>query len=229
MSGIRLVIDEFRTDVTKTLKSGERGRLRIDYGDPHKPGEAVKWMWKFIDGAKTAGELYGRALVVIAAEQYASRLVVPDQPAHPPNPVGIAQGPRGQGAAEAGRTAPAGITQATRAGDRPRPSRVRHGCATARRGPRSGAALRTDRNARRGTRRCGRGSRQRRRERRRRRRDRARPRRLAIRLRPSERTCPGGRRSRFPWGGCGVADASPRARRMPYASRDLGSRRETGR
>jgi hypothetical protein len=26
-----------------------------------------------------------------------------------------------------------------------------------------------------------------------------------------------------------VADASPRARRMPYTSRDLGSRRETGR
>jgi hypothetical protein len=34
-------------------------------------------LWKFIDGAKTAGELYGRAVVVIAAEQYASRLVVP--------------------------------------------------------------------------------------------------------------------------------------------------------
>ena len=32
---------------------------------------------KYIDGAKTAGELYGRALVVIAAEQYATRLVVP--------------------------------------------------------------------------------------------------------------------------------------------------------
>ena len=29
------------------------------------------------DGAKTAGELYGRALVVIAAEQHATRLVVP--------------------------------------------------------------------------------------------------------------------------------------------------------
>ena len=41
-------------------------------------------MWKFIDNAKTAGELYGRALVVIAAEQYASRLVVPtSQRAHP--------------------------------------------------------------------------------------------------------------------------------------------------
>jgi hypothetical protein len=35
-------------------------------------------------GAHTAGELYGRALVVIAAEQYASRLVVPtSQRSHP--------------------------------------------------------------------------------------------------------------------------------------------------
>ena len=37
MRGIRLVIDEFRTDVTKTRKDGSRGRLRIDYGDPRKP------------------------------------------------------------------------------------------------------------------------------------------------------------------------------------------------
>jgi hypothetical protein len=36
-----------------------------------------RWLWKFIDGAKTPSELYGRALVVIVAEQYASRLVVP--------------------------------------------------------------------------------------------------------------------------------------------------------
>ena len=77
MSGIRLVIDEFRTDVTKTRKDGSRGKLRIDYGDSHEPEAPVKWLWKFIDGAHTAGELYGRALVVIAAEQYASRLVVP--------------------------------------------------------------------------------------------------------------------------------------------------------
>ena len=32
MRGIRLVIGEFRTDVTKTRKDGSRGRLRIDYG-----------------------------------------------------------------------------------------------------------------------------------------------------------------------------------------------------
>ncbi len=74
--GIRLVIDELRTDVTKTRKDGSRGRLRIDYGDYRDPQAALAWLWKFIDGAKTAGELYGRALVVIAAEQHATRLVV---------------------------------------------------------------------------------------------------------------------------------------------------------
>jgi hypothetical protein len=80
MRGIRLVIDAFRADVTRTLKSGERGRLRIAYGDPHKAATAepaVTWLWRYVDGARTAGELYGRALVVIAAEQYACRLVVP--------------------------------------------------------------------------------------------------------------------------------------------------------
>jgi len=76
-SGIRLVIDEFRTDATKTLTDGSRGRLRIDYGDPRQPENAVKWLWKFLDGARSAGDLYGRAIMVIAAEQYASRLVVP--------------------------------------------------------------------------------------------------------------------------------------------------------
>jgi hypothetical protein len=70
------VIDELRTDVTKTRKDGTRGRLRIDYGDHRNPEAALAWLWKFVDGAKTAGELYGRALMVIAAEQHATRLVV---------------------------------------------------------------------------------------------------------------------------------------------------------
>jgi hypothetical protein len=65
--GIRLVVDELRADVTKTRKDGTRGRLRIDYGQPNEPGAAIKWLWKFVDAAKTPGELYGRALVVIAA------------------------------------------------------------------------------------------------------------------------------------------------------------------
>jgi hypothetical protein len=72
-----LVVDELRADITKTRKDGSRGRLRIDYGDYRDPQAALAWLWKFIDGAKTADELYGRALVVIAAEQHATRLVVP--------------------------------------------------------------------------------------------------------------------------------------------------------
>jgi ParB/RepB/Spo0J family partition protein len=75
--GIRLVIDELRTDVTRTRKDGTRGRLRVDYGDHRNPEAALAWLWRFVDGAKTAGELYGRALMVIAAEQHATRLVVP--------------------------------------------------------------------------------------------------------------------------------------------------------
>jgi ParB/RepB/Spo0J family partition protein len=82
--GIRLVIEGFRTDVTKTRKDGSRGAVRIDYGDPRKAEKPIAWLWKFIDGAKTAGELYGRALVVIAAEQHASRLVLPSSQQHPP-------------------------------------------------------------------------------------------------------------------------------------------------
>ena len=70
------MIDELRSDVTKTRKDGSRGRLRIDYGDHRNPDAALAWLWKFVDGAKTAGELYGRALMVIAAEQHATRLVV---------------------------------------------------------------------------------------------------------------------------------------------------------
>jgi hypothetical protein len=66
-------------------KDGSKGKRRIDYGDSHQPEAPVKWLWKFVDGAKTAGELYGRALVVIAAEQYASRLVVPQSQRTPPS------------------------------------------------------------------------------------------------------------------------------------------------
>lgn len=73
--GIRLVLGELRSDVTKTRKDGSRGRLRLDYdSDPQAP---LAWLWRFLDGARNAGELYGRALVVVAAEQYASRLVLP--------------------------------------------------------------------------------------------------------------------------------------------------------
>jgi ParB/RepB/Spo0J family partition protein len=82
--GIRLVIEEFRADVTKNRKDGTRGALRIDYGDPRKPEKPIAWVLKWLDSARTAGDLYGRAIVVLAAEQYASRLVVPSSQQHPP-------------------------------------------------------------------------------------------------------------------------------------------------
>ena len=58
VSGIRLVIEEFRADVTKTRKDGSKAALRIDYGNGREPEEPVRWLWKYIDGAKTAGELF---------------------------------------------------------------------------------------------------------------------------------------------------------------------------
>lgn len=82
--GVRLVIEELRTDVTKTLKDGSRGRLRYDYGDHRDPQAAIAWLWKYLDGARTAADLYGRALVVIAAEQHASRLTINGSQRVPP-------------------------------------------------------------------------------------------------------------------------------------------------
>jgi hypothetical protein len=84
VSGIRLVIEEFRCDATKTLKSGERGRLRIDYGNPREPERPIAWIWKYLQPARTPSELFGRALVVICAEKYASRLVLPTSQQQPP-------------------------------------------------------------------------------------------------------------------------------------------------
>jgi ParB/RepB/Spo0J family partition protein len=77
LRGVRLVVGDFREDKTKTRKDGSAGALRITYGEGIKHDSQSHWMWKFLDGARSAGDLYGRALVVIAAEQYASRLVVP--------------------------------------------------------------------------------------------------------------------------------------------------------
>ena len=56
--GIRLVIEEFRTDVTKTRRDGSRGALRIDYGDPRKPEKPIAWLWKWLDSSKSAGDLF---------------------------------------------------------------------------------------------------------------------------------------------------------------------------
>ena len=73
-NGIRLVLDEQRTTTTPTLKSGQPGKTKVSYGEPE---DALKWLWKFVDGARTAGELYGRALVVFACQHYANQLALP--------------------------------------------------------------------------------------------------------------------------------------------------------
>ncbi|MGA2322045.1 MAG: ParB/RepB/Spo0J family partition protein [Solirubrobacteraceae bacterium] len=79
-NGIRLVIAEHRTTTTPTLKSGQPGKTKVVYGEVE---DATKWLWKFIDGAKSAGELYGRALVVFAAQHYAEDLVLPGSQRRP--------------------------------------------------------------------------------------------------------------------------------------------------
>jgi ParB/RepB/Spo0J family partition protein len=72
-NGIRLVIAEHRTTTTPTLKSGGQGKTKVAYGEIE---DAAAWLWKFVDGAKSASELYGRVLVVFAAQHYASDLVL---------------------------------------------------------------------------------------------------------------------------------------------------------
>jgi ParB/RepB/Spo0J family partition protein len=78
-NGIRLVIEEHRTTTTPTLKSGQPGKTKVSYGEVD---DAAVWLWKFVDGAKSAGELYGRVLVVFAAQHYAHDLVLPSSKRH---------------------------------------------------------------------------------------------------------------------------------------------------
>jgi hypothetical protein len=74
-NGLRLVLEEHRTTTTPTLKTGKPGKTKVIYGDID---DAAKWLWRFLDAAANAGELYGRALVVFAAQHYASQLVLPN-------------------------------------------------------------------------------------------------------------------------------------------------------
>ena len=73
-NGIRLVLDEHRTTTTPTLKSGQPGKTKVSYAEPE---DAVKWLWRFVDGARSAGELYGRALVVFACQHHANQIALP--------------------------------------------------------------------------------------------------------------------------------------------------------
>ena len=126
--GVRLVVEELRADVTKTRKDGSRGRLRIDYGDHRDPQAAIAWLWKFIDGAKTAGELYGRALVVIAAEQHATppRRARPASGCPPPAGARTRTSPRRR-CKQARRPARPSVADEARAGRQARPQRLRQG------------------------------------------------------------------------------------------------------
>jgi ParB/RepB/Spo0J family partition protein len=76
-NGIRLVFDEHRTTTTPKLKSGALGKTKVTYGEVK---DAAAWMWKFIEGAQDASELYGRVLVVFASQHYAQQLVASDSP-----------------------------------------------------------------------------------------------------------------------------------------------------
>jgi ParB/RepB/Spo0J family partition protein len=72
-NGIRLVIDSERQTTTPTLKGGKPGKTKVTYGEVQ---DAERWLWRFVEGARNAGELYGRVLVVFAAQAYANQLVL---------------------------------------------------------------------------------------------------------------------------------------------------------
>jgi hypothetical protein len=73
-AGLRVCIDELSSVEVPKLKSGKDGKPKVVYADV---ADAERWMWKFVDGATTAGELYGRALVVLWAAHYALDEVLP--------------------------------------------------------------------------------------------------------------------------------------------------------
>lgn len=70
------------------------GVLRLPRTIPREPRETIARIWKFLDGAQTTGELYGRVLVVIAAEESASRVVPPVSHRSPPVVLGEGHGGR---------------------------------------------------------------------------------------------------------------------------------------
>ena len=92
-NGIRLVFEQHRTTSTPTLKSGKPGATKVAYGDV---GGRRAWLWRFLEGARSAGELYGRVLVVFAAQHYVSDLVLPASATPRLGAAALAQGPRAQ-------------------------------------------------------------------------------------------------------------------------------------
>jgi len=111
MAGIRLVIGEFRSDVTKTRKDGSRGTLRIHYGDAHQSDAAVNGCGSSSTAPRTpvsfaaGGWSSSRPSSAVPARG-------PDQPAVTSHGVELAQGPHHQGPEEArGPHLPASLRQ----------------------------------------------------------------------------------------------------------------------
>ena len=103
---------------TPTLKSGQaRGRPRSPTATL---AEAVAWLWKFLDGARNAGELYGRVLVVFAAQHYVEPAGAAGEQASRLGAAPLAQGRRAQGvrACSPSRCCPASHVQLRRALER---------------------------------------------------------------------------------------------------------------
>jgi hypothetical protein len=73
-AGLRLCIEGLSSVEVPRLQSGKDGKPRVTYAEL---ADSERWMWKFVDGATTAGELYGRALCVLWAAHYAIDEVVP--------------------------------------------------------------------------------------------------------------------------------------------------------
>jgi hypothetical protein len=73
-AGLRVCLDELSSVEVPKLTSAKDGKPRVTYADV---ADTERWMWKFLDGARTAGKLYGRALVVLWAAHYALREVMP--------------------------------------------------------------------------------------------------------------------------------------------------------
>lgn len=71
--GVCLILDQFRDETTTVLQNGNR-RTKVSYNEDKEP---VRWLWTFIEGARTAGDYFGRVLIVYAAQHYAVQLVVP--------------------------------------------------------------------------------------------------------------------------------------------------------
>ena len=126
--GMRLVVDELRSRRHQDPQGRQpRPAARSTTATTATRRPRIAWLWKFIDGAKTAGELYGRALVVIAAEQHATRLVVPSSQRMPATRWSSHKDIAAKALKKlAGPHVPASLTQA-RAGRQARPRRLRQG------------------------------------------------------------------------------------------------------